>query len=51
MKMIIYENYYRGVQFYEDENGEYNVPDELAYEWLNAEKRYHEAQDEARNFL
>ena len=51
MKMSIYDNYHRGIQFFENENGEYDIPDELAYQWLEAEDKYHDAQDEARNFL
>ncbi len=51
MKMSIYDSLFEGVQFVENEQGEYDIPDELAHEWLDAEKRYHEAQDEARNFL
>ena len=51
MRMIIYDNYYEGVQFYEDPNGDVDVPDDIAIGRLNAERDYRDAQDEARGYL
>lgn len=48
MKMSIGDDYYEGIYFHKDEKyGNYDVPEELANQWLEAEAKYREAQDQA----
>ena len=50
--MSIGDDYYEGIYFHKDEKyGQYDVPDELANQWLEAIDNYRKAQDQAMNFI